>query len=91
MTDKPHPPCICCGRIFETFYGPNQPGDGLGFYSLGAYGSTVFDPMDGSSIAINVCDPCIQKATSRGLVLFYDPPELPRLPATAKARVWSGE
>lgn len=37
-----------------------QPLDGLGFITLGHYGSTVFDPMDGSTWEIIVCDPCLK-------------------------------
>jgi hypothetical protein len=65
-------PCICCGLEFADAYGPNQPADGLGFHSQGAYGTTLFDPMDGSSIAINVCDGCLAAARDKGWVVFYE-------------------
>lgn len=38
-----------------------QPIGGLSFISYGSYGSTVFDPMDGTMITICVCDKCLMK------------------------------
>jgi hypothetical protein len=45
--------------VFEDV--ENQPAEGTAFQSQGHYGSTVFDPMDGSYIEINVCDDCLRK------------------------------
>ena len=64
-------PCIVCGRELEGCSLPNQPLDGLSFYTRGAYGTTLFDPMDGSYIELNVCDPCLSAAGARGRVLHY--------------------
>lgn len=50
---------------------PNQPLDGLAFSTGGAYGTTLFDPMDGSTLEVNVCDPCLRKASEQRRVLFY--------------------
>lgn len=68
-------PCIKCGRVLEnSSVGEkrplaNQPNDGISFNTNGHYGTTVFDPMDGSFIEINICDPCISQASREGLVL----------------------
>lgn len=56
------PPCIICGRDLESAMPGsdwNQPYAGTAFTSVGHYGSTVFDPMDGSFLEINVCDRCL--------------------------------
>jgi hypothetical protein len=39
-----------------------QPMGGLALNSVGHYGSTEFDPMDGTRIEVVVCDPCLIKA-----------------------------
>lgn len=46
----------------------HQPVDGISFHTHGHYGSSVFDPMDGSYIQIAVCDKCLQSAFDRGIV-----------------------
>jgi hypothetical protein len=54
--------CIACGTELESSVGDsgeNQPSDATTFRSYGQYGSTVFDPMDGSFLEINVCDRCL--------------------------------
>lgn len=38
-----------------------QPMEGLHFNTYGHYGSTLFDPMDGSSLDIVICDVCLAK------------------------------
>lgn len=48
----------------------NQPSEGTAFQSYGHYGSTAFDPMDGSRIEVNICDECLTKAGREGLVLW---------------------
>lgn len=64
-------PCIVCRRELTGCSVPNQPLDGLAFSSCGHYGTTAFDPMDGSALEINVCDPCLTEAGARGRVLLY--------------------
>lgn len=55
--------CIVCDREFEP--AANDPAfetvpyEGTLFYATGHYGSTAFDPMDGSSLEIIVCDKCL--------------------------------
>lgn len=61
-------PCVICGKEFESA-GDSMPYKGTMFYSDGNYGSTVYDPMDGSYIRINLCDPCLIEAGSKGRVI----------------------
>jgi hypothetical protein len=58
--------CIVCnkqpediGTGFHEEWEPAQPYGATMFSSYGQYGSTVFDPQDGSQIRINVCDECL--------------------------------
>lgn len=63
-------PCIACGAtLVNVFDADNQPQEGLAFTSNGHYGGTAFDPMDGSFIEVNVCDPCLIAAGEQGRVL----------------------
>lgn len=63
--------CITCGRKLRnvTDDADNQPSDGIAFNSHGHYGSTVFDPMDGTYLEFNICDPCVKTAGEWGRVL----------------------
>ena len=65
-------PCIVCLKKLEGISSVcreiNQPNNGLAFESNGHYGSTFFDPMDGSSIEINLCDKCLKE---RGPVAIW--------------------
>lgn len=62
--------CVACGANLENVSGArrNQPFGGLSFTSFGHYGSTVFDPLDGSFLEINVCDSCLINAARAGRV-----------------------
>lgn len=63
--------CIVCGEQPEDSglqEGINQPHAATAFTSHGHYGSTAFDPMDGSFIEVNVCDPCLVAAAADGKV-----------------------
>lgn len=67
--------CIVCDRMFESALPDdglrhNQPSSGLCFHAFGQYGTTVFDPMDGCYLEINVCDKCIVAAAERSAVLI---------------------
>ena len=56
--------CICCNKKLEKVFDENinlQPSGAVHFYSYGHYGSTYFDPMDGSTLNIFVCDTCLEK------------------------------
>lgn len=66
--------CIVCKKSLENVFDQdNQPNDGLAFQSSGHYGSTVFDPMDGTHLEINVCDPCLKQAGEDGNVMIGFP------------------
>lgn len=77
--------CIVCEKELksalpdnERYKETNQPADGTAFHSRGHYGSTVFDPMDGTLAELNVCDECwaaklrfikiTHKSTDRGFM-----------------------
>lgn len=64
--------CIVCGSRLRNVFddAENQPSSGTAFESEGHYGSTQFDPMDGSYIEINVCDVCLVQARKDGRVLW---------------------
>lgn len=69
--------CIACGRELEDAVEPvpgvNQPHKGTAFASHGHYGSTAFDPMDGHSLEINICDPCLLVSAKKNRVLIHPP------------------
>jgi hypothetical protein len=64
-------PCLKCGRVLTrvTSDYEGQPNDGIMCSSHGNYGSTVFDPMDGSYLAFNICDPCVKRAARQGRLM----------------------
>ena len=70
-------PCIVCGYQPETAIPDsipdtnNQPYKATTFMTKGHYGSTFFDPMDGSYLEINVCDECLEKAKSAKKIVYY--------------------
>lgn len=66
--------CIACGKTMGNIQedGTLQPKGGLAFQTQGHYGSTVFDPMDGSLLEIAVCDDCLGSASRRGDVVLVD-------------------
>lgn len=70
MADELH--CISCGReMFNLMEDRgHQPIGGLSFHTYGHYGSSFFDPMDGSAIQIAVCDKCLQSADGKGQVNY---------------------
>lgn len=71
-------PCIVCGGELDGLGGYvegsppyfNQPEGGTGFTTQGNYGSTVFDPMNGNTLSISVCDDCLTTAGKNGRVLL---------------------
>ena len=64
-------PCIVCKKQLEQMDSgsENHADDANEFRAVGQYGSTVFDPMDGSYVAVNVCDGCLKSAGRSGMVL----------------------
>lgn len=75
--------CIVCRKPLENLSEDdrhNQPIGGTAFQTLGHYGSD-FDPMDGTFLEINICDPCLKSAGADGMVLMGFPqPAAPRGP-----------
>jgi hypothetical protein len=65
-------PCIICERPLKSAMPGdyNHPSDGCAFTSYGHYGSTVFDPMDGTFLELNICDKCLT-ATARHILRVY--------------------
>lgn len=64
--------CIRCDKQLENAFDDvtNQPSGGLAFSAMGHYGGTLFDPMDGSYIELNVCDVCLAELRGAGRVLY---------------------
>lgn len=55
--------CIKCGlEMINIAKIGFQPEGGVAFSSAGHYGSTEFDPMDGTRVEIVICDPCFVEA-----------------------------
>jgi hypothetical protein len=65
-------PCIVCGEQLYNVVDEvtNQPYEGTAFTTGGHYGSTVFDPMDGTYLELNICDECLVKARDKCQVLI---------------------
>lgn len=65
-------PCVRCDRPLTNEFDEmtNQPSGGTAFESEGHYGSTAFDPMDGSFIEVNLCDECLVLLRDKGAVLY---------------------
>jgi hypothetical protein len=55
---------MVCGKELRNVFSEtaNQPEEGTAFQSGGHYGSTIWDPMDGRILEINICDPCLRRA-----------------------------
>ena len=67
-------PCIVCGYQPESAFNGctvNPLHKATAFNTQGHYGSTFFDPMDGSYLEINVCDECLTKAKTENKILRY--------------------
>ena len=63
-------PCIACGHELKQAIeseDTNQPMRATCFTAGGQYGSTVFDPMNGDYLEINVCDTCLLQRQHRVL------------------------
>ncbi|KAB8186889.1 hypothetical protein FH608_046210 [Nonomuraea phyllanthi] len=68
-------PCLACGKpLTSALPGAciNQPSGATTFTTTGHYGSTVFDPMDGSRLDVNVCDDCLTARRDRVLHIAHD-------------------
>jgi hypothetical protein len=59
--------CICCeeemvnmDEMYPEGKAQVHPENGTVFHAYGNYGSTVFDPMDGSFAEICICNECLE-------------------------------
>lgn len=55
--------CFKCDNVLASITGRFEdmhPSNGLHFYTSGHYGSSYFDPMDGSTLNIFICDDCLE-------------------------------
>ena len=69
--------CLICDKELEQC-GPDddiiQPWAGTCFETRGHYGSTIFDPMDGTKLEIIICDGCLrEKSKTKGLIYHIKP------------------
>lgn len=62
--------CLACGKELDNMEYTTRsngtkvevhPMSGLHFRTYGHYGSTVFDPMNGTYLDIAICDECVIK------------------------------
>lgn len=57
---KNHLHCFKCEKEIQSFDDNIvHPNDGLVFHTYGHYGSRCFDPMNGDTIEIVICDSCL--------------------------------
>lgn len=59
--------CFKCEKDLQSL-DTYQPDRAVTFAAEGQYGSTVFDPMDGSFLEIDICDDCLVLAGDSGFV-----------------------
>jgi hypothetical protein len=66
------PSCVRCDREVEAMDKDytNSPYGATAFRTHGHYGSTIFDPMNGCFLEINLCDECIAVLGERGQILM---------------------
>lgn len=77
MTDQVRDPlpCAICKKELEAITpGNNHADDANAFRAHGQYGSTKFDPVDGSWLEVNICDECFVELGRAGLVFIGSPP-----------------
>ena len=68
--------CIKCGAKMDNIAERGfQPMGGTAFSTRGHYGSTVFDPMDGTALEIAVCDKCLAAALETRRVFHWKTPQ----------------
>lgn len=61
--------CIKCSKAMNNIADKGlQPSGGLAFSTRGHYGSTYFDPMDGTYLEIAICDECLREIEKAGYV-----------------------
>lgn len=77
--------CLKCEQALESLLPDSQghqPIRGLAFKTRGHYGSTYFDPMDGTYLELSVCDKCVRNADRKGYIYHSQP---------ARAKTGAGE
>lgn len=66
--------CIICFRELDDFNETTgidsgfHPIDGLEFVTYGHYGSSVFDPVNGDSLRLVICDTCVREELKLGRI-----------------------
>ncbi len=85
-------PCIICRKPLEKVSrdATNHPDDGVVCTTHGNYGSTVFDPGDGSYLEFNMCDQCLLNAARFNCVAIVRP-YVSRRKGPEPLRMWSGK
>ncbi len=65
--------CFKCGAKMDNSIAERgfQPMGGTAFSTHGHYGSTVFDPMDGTALEIVICDKCLGDALKTPRVFHW--------------------
>lgn len=71
--------CIVCNKELEYALGNEddyhkdsyQPYAGLEFFTYGHYGSTYFDPINGNSLRVCICDECVEKAFNENVIVEH--------------------
>lgn len=65
-------PCIACNAAVESIDDSyiNSPYKATAFQTEGHYGSTIFDPMNGTYLELNVCDECLRRLAAEGKILL---------------------
>lgn len=62
--------CFVCHKRLVNFQPRgNHPLAGVEFETKGHYGSTIFDPMSGQKLLINICDECLSRGLSEHRVI----------------------
>lgn len=75
MTKYTHCYCAKCNKklknINEDLENNLQPSGGIAFITYGHYGTTFFDPCNGDSMQVVICDECL-KALDKKKKLVYN-------------------
>lgn len=81
--------CLVCEAWVPTVFGQvDQPRGGTGFQTFGHYGSTAFDPQDGTQLSAVVCDPCLVDRADRLVQLDPDSDTFTDWSPDEEARDW---
>lgn len=73
MPETPNVHCVRCDKELKNIVTQgHQPCDGLAFHTYGHYGSTYFDPMNGSYLQLTICDECVEELETKGYIFRKD-------------------